>query len=127
MKRVLKNILVTPYRIAVVLLLCKFTLMAQTPPSLEYQVKAVFLFNFTQFIDWPTTSFASDDSPLVIGVLGNNPFGTFLDQAVSGEMKNGHPVVVRYLQNEEEALQCHILFVNIKDPDERKAVLDEVK
>lgn len=48
----------------------------------EYQVKAVFLFNFAQFVTWPSQP---ADAPLVIGILGDDPFGSYLDETVRGE------------------------------------------
>lgn len=102
-------------------------LPAQKPGSREYQLKAVFLFNFTQFVDWPPSSFGSDNSPLVIGVIGENPFGNFLEQTVSGENKDGHPVVVQYYQDEEDASSCHILFINTKEPEKCREVIAAIK
>jgi len=96
-------------------------------PSLEYQLKAVFLFNFTQFVDWPAESFPNNKSPLVIGVIGENPFGNYLEQAVSGETKNGHPVIVQYYRDEEAAKSCHMLFINLPASDKRKQVIDKIK
>ena len=58
---------------------------AQTTPSPEYQVKAVFLFNFAQFVDWPSKAFPEPQTPLVIGVVGEDPFGPYLDETVRGE------------------------------------------
>ena len=57
---------------------------AQTPPINEYQVKAAFLFNFTQFMEWPKTSFPNDQSPFVIGIFGDDPFGAYLNEIVPG-------------------------------------------
>lgn len=51
---------------------------AQATTPQEYQIKAVFLFNFTQFVDWPPTAFVDPRTPLVIGVLGEDPFGLSL-------------------------------------------------
>jgi hypothetical protein len=100
--------------------------LAQTP-SREYQLKAVFLFNFTQFVDWPSNVFENDRSPLVIGVIGENPFGSYLTQTVSGEKINGHPLTVQYFKNEEEIKSCHILFVNIHETKKLEQVLEAVK
>src|SRR4051812_12970096 len=50
---------------------------AETAPSAAYQLKAVFLFNFAQFVEWPAGAFRAANSPLIIGVLGENPFGTY--------------------------------------------------
>jgi hypothetical protein len=46
---------------------------------------AVFLFNFTQFTEWPRSAFASEEAPLVIGIIGADPFGKYLEETVSGE------------------------------------------
>jgi hypothetical protein len=80
-------------------------------PPLEYQVKAVFLFNFAQFVEWPRAAFADPVEPLVIGVLGSDPFGQFLDQTVQDERVNGHPIVVQRFANLRELQRCHILYV----------------
>ena len=80
--------------------------------SHEYPLKAVFLFNFAQFTDWPTNAFEKADSPLVIGVLGNDPFGAVLDDAVRDEILNGRKFVVERYQRVEDIKTCHILFIN---------------
>lgn len=91
---------------------------AQAPPApTEYQVKAVFLFNFSQFVDWPPAAFADGRSPLVIGVLGRDPFGAMLDEIVSGETVNGRPLAVRRYESVEQVDACHILFIDrSRDP-----------
>jgi hypothetical protein len=43
--------------------------------QLEYQVKAVFLLNFTKFIEWPAAAFELPVSPVTICILGEDPFG----------------------------------------------------
>ena len=76
------------------------------------QVEAVFLFNFSQFVEWPAQAFASQRSPLVIGVLGSDPFGAALDEVVRGEVVNGRTLEVRRYQRVEEVKDCHILFIS---------------
>src|SRR5580692_3792840 len=80
---------------AMALTLRPITLAAQTSISKEYQIKAVFLFNFAQFVQWPETNFSGADAPFCIGVLGDDPFDAFLDETVRGETVKGHPLVVR--------------------------------
>ncbi|HWA87560.1 MAG TPA: YfiR family protein [Opitutus sp.] len=80
--------------------------------SREFQVKAVFLYNFAQFVEWPPSAFDSPTSPLVIGVLGQDPFGNYLDEAVRGEKVNGHPLVVQRFRRVSDIRTCHILFVS---------------
>jgi hypothetical protein len=84
--------------------------VAAAPTTAE--VEAVFLFNFSQFVDWPPQAFPDPDSPIVIGVLGSDPFGAALDDVVRGEMVKGRPLVVRRFQHVEQLTDCHILFVS---------------
>jgi len=109
------------------LLACSAILLsAQTPPTREYQIKAGFLFNFTQFIEWPASAFLKAETPIVIGVLGENPFSSYLDEIVSGEVVNGHPLVVQHYNNVEEIKTCHILFINVADTDKLERIVDRV-
>jgi hypothetical protein len=101
-------------------------LSAQTPTR-EYQVKAAFLFNFTQFIEWPAGSFSSTSAPLVIGIVGKNPFGNYLEETVSGENVNGHPLVVQQYKTVEDIKNCHILFLNLTDAAKIEQALTGIK
>jgi hypothetical protein len=102
----------SPLRSGLLLLLCWCSAaFAATVPS-EYQVKAVFLFNFTHFVEWPADAFASPHAPFVIGVLGQDPFGNALDEAVRGETVNGHPLLVQRYSSIADLKPCHILFID---------------
>jgi hypothetical protein len=85
--------------------------LASEPAPTEYQLKAVFLFNFAQFVEWPRDAFASPDTPLSICVLGNDPFGSNLDDAVRGESVAGRRLVVERHTGAANIGSCHILFV----------------
>src|SRR5437660_11311395 len=60
--------------------------------AIESRVKAGFLYNFAKLTEWPTNSFAAADSPIVIGVLGNDPFGAILDDALRGKAIDGRKI-----------------------------------
>lgn len=100
---------------------------AQPSVTTEYQVKAVFIFNFTQFIDWLPSSFAMEQSPLIIGVLGENPFDSYLEETVKGETANGHPLVVQYYKNMDNIDTCHILFINPHETNSVDSILSSLK
>jgi len=82
----------------------------QAATSDEYRVKAAFLFNFAQFVEWPARAFRDEKSPLVIGVLGADPFGSYLDDLVTSEKIGGRPLTVRRYQRLEDIGECHLLF-----------------
>lgn len=85
---------------------------AQRPAFDEREVKAVFLFNFVQFVEWPSIAFASPDAPVVIGILGDDPFGRLLDDVVEGEMVKGRRLSVVRFRRVEDIKVCHVLFVS---------------
>jgi hypothetical protein len=87
-------------------------LPALTSNPREYQLKAGFLYNFAHFIEWPANAFPGPDSPIVIGVLGSDPFASDLDAIAQGEKVNNHPLVVQRYQQVDEVKACHILFVS---------------
>jgi hypothetical protein len=77
----------------------------------EYQVKAAFLFNFAKFVEWPPQAFVSASDPISICVLGPNPFGTSLEDAVAGKSLGGRKFAVRQLTDLKEAGRgCQILY-----------------
>lgn len=82
-----------------------------TPVAKEYEVKAAFLYNFTKYVEWPKESFAGPDDPIVIGILGGNPFGEELENIVKGRTVNGRPVVVVNVRTVAELKRVSVLFV----------------
>jgi hypothetical protein len=85
---------------------------AQGNPPTDYQLKAAFLFNFAKFIDWPNSSFASPQSLFAICILGQDPFGSVLDDTLKGKTIGGRPIAVRRLKDKAEGRQCQMVFVS---------------
>ena len=93
------------------------------PGNRVNQVKAVFLYNFTQFIEWPESSFDNANSPFVIGVLGKNTFGVYLDDVIESEKVNGHPIIIKYFTGITPDIgECKILFIDKSFPAVEQAV-----
>jgi hypothetical protein len=88
----------------------------------EQRLKAVFLFNFSKFVEWPPSAFAAADAPFVIGVFGRDPFGRDLDDVARGEAVNGRQLLVRRVRTVEDAAACQILFISQSE----RANLDEI-
>ena len=77
----------------------------------EYDVKAACLFNIAKYTDWPATAFARPGDPVIIGVLGDDPFGGVLDRIVKGRVINSRPVLVRRASRAQELADAHIVFI----------------
>lgn len=80
--------------------------------SLEYHVKAGFLGNFARFIRWPATAFPKSNTPYIIGILGDDPFGPVIDQAIEGFTVEARSLIVKRYNNTTSLEFCHILFIS---------------
>ena len=89
---------------------------------LEYQVKAVCVLNAVRFVSWPASAFQNADSPLIIGILGENPFGSTLQDVVKGETYQQRRIVVRRIRL-EEATTVHVLFISHSERDHLQGIL----
>jgi hypothetical protein len=85
---------------------------AETPTTTEYKVKASYLFNFTQFVEWPPTAFTAASTPIVIGVLGDDDFGAFFDELIQGETVKNRPLAIKRSRSIEDLKSCQILFIS---------------
>ncbi len=97
-----------------------FACRAADEPFLESQVKAAFLLNFTKFVEWPEAAFEDAHSPIAICVLGDDPFGSALDQMVEGEVVGGRKLLVRRIKQPPPAKLCQVLFVSAITKDVSK-------
>jgi YfiR/HmsC-like len=80
--------------------------------SKEYQIKAAFLFNFAQFVNWPSAAFANTNAPFYIGVMGDDPFGGALDATVQDEAIDNRKIVIERSKNVEDLKNCQMIFVS---------------
>jgi hypothetical protein len=83
---------------------------AGKPPT-EHQVKAAFLFNFANFIEWPPAALGPAGTPLRVCIIGADPFGGALDDAFRDQMVQGRSVQVVRGETLEAMGRCHILFL----------------
>ncbi len=77
----------------------------------EYQVKAAFLYNFAKFVEWPAQAFKTPRDPILICVLGRNPFGSALEDVIRGKSVEGRAFAFRLVEDADGAGACQILFV----------------
>lgn len=92
---------------------------AAEQPSLEYQVKAAFLLNFTKFVEWPADGFADAVSPISICVTGDTPVELALQQIVAGESVRGRKLAALRAPA-EPSKSCQVLFVSKTEKDVSK-------
>jgi hypothetical protein len=93
----------------------------QTGINREYAIKAAYLYQFGRYVQWPSKAFPNGDAPLVIGVLGENPFGTVLEEIARTKRIDGRQIIVRQFANLQDYSPCHILFLSASLSPEQKA------
>lgn len=102
---------------------CLAVSASEAAPAPEYRVKAVFLFQFAQFVEWPGTDITAEAAPFAICVLGEDPFHQYLDETVQGEAVKGRQLTVRRYRRVEELSNCNILFIAQSEIEQLDSVL----
>ncbi|MEO8049214.1 MAG: YfiR family protein [Acidobacteriota bacterium] len=92
----------------------------------EYQVKAAFLYNFAKFVEWPAHTFAHPNDPIEICIVGQNPFGSALENMVQGKKVGDRSFTVQRLPDMQQAGKCQILFIGASEWKRTGALLDGV-
>ncbi|WP_372864662.1 YfiR family protein [Spongiibacter sp.] len=88
--------------------------------DLEKRVKAAYIFNFTRFIDWPDSAFASADSPLVVCVASDREIAVTLNSLLAGKQKSGRPLLSSLVLRAEDAEGCHVLYIAADGEQEQR-------
>ena len=100
---------------------------AQGPVFDEYQLKAAYLYNFAKFVEWPPGTFAKSNDSISICIIGQNPFGSELEDMVRGNKIGERAVAVRMLPDTQQAGKCHIVFIGATESKRTSALLESLK
>jgi hypothetical protein len=87
----------------------------QSDQPSEYEVKAAFLFNFTKFVEWPESAFEDSHSAIVIGIIGEDPFGDSLTRIVAGQKAQGRAIAIVRYRRGDDLRHCHVLFISASE------------
>jgi hypothetical protein len=93
----------------------------------EYQVKAAFLYNFAKFVEWPALTFKTDKDPVRICVLGQDPFGSALGDAVGGKTVLGRSFALSDISSADEVTDCQILFISSSERKHLRSIFAELR
>lgn len=94
----------------------------QALPATEYHAKAAFLYNFTKYVEWPAGTFADARAPIRICVVGDAPFGRYLD-AIQNRQAQGRPLIVARLIPALLPDACNMLFVSASEAPQLRQIL----
>jgi len=119
--------------LGVVVVVCLLTtgawtsVQAEQPKRTEYEVKAAYLYQFPKFIEWKEDAFSSEESPLIIAILGEDPFGEVIDKIVENRLIGRHPVEIKRFPRLSDLSRCHVLFVSRSEHSHIDEVLQTVR
>ncbi len=88
----------------------------------EYVVKAAFLYNFAKFTEWPSDAYANGAAPLMVCVLGRDPFGTALE-TIEGKRIKERLVTTLRIARLDQAHLCQVLYISASERDRLGAIL----
>lgn len=109
--------------IALLLFAVNSAAKAEDAPTIEYKVKASYLYNFLQFVEWPLEAFANDT--ISVCVFGADNFGAALGP-IAGEVVRGRTIAVRYFQDLKGLENCHLVFVSASERSRDSQVLQHL-
>ena len=79
--------------------------------SLEYEVKAAFLFRFAQFVEWPPSTFKESGEPFTYCTIGDDPFRGALERTLDGKTIEQRAIRVQHLNGAGKIAECQVLFI----------------
>jgi len=97
--------------------------LSQNEEGAEYSVKLGFLFNFTKFVEWPPDSFRNPGTPLVICIVGHDPFRQDLEAELQTRKVGDHPVEVRTQTPNDKLSVCHVVFIPVTEKNQSDRIL----
>lgn len=96
----------------------------------EYSVKAGYLYNFSKYVAWPEDAFPAPGAPLLICIVGEDPFAGKLDHAVAGRTAgDGRRLQVKRISSTEpEALrECQMAFVSKSEKRRAEEIIKAIR
>jgi hypothetical protein len=98
----------------------------------EYTVKAAYLYNFAKFVQWPDKAFGAKAMIFTIGILGTDPFGNLLEQAVDAKMVDGRSITIKRFDGFDDSKtgsirKCQILFICYSEKDRLPQILNALQ
>jgi len=122
------------WRVTVTALTVGFSSLLLQPPAAlaqkavtENNLKATHLAHFAQFVEWPPTAFTNAESPIVIGILGEDYLSRKVEEAIASEIVRGRKLTVKPCATLEEAERCHILFISRSERDRVDKILTALR
>jgi len=108
---------------AIFLLLISNIANAKTFKLGEYEIKAAFIYNFTKFIEWPKETFADDQTPIKICIVGDDPFGDAFE-SIQGKTAKGRKMTIERVSSNKDLKKCNIAFISSSEREHISKIVE---
>ncbi|MBB3699143.1 DUF4154 domain-containing protein [Flammeovirga yaeyamensis] len=126
MKTIFQDISIRKLLLIAVGCIAYFTVATSYAQFDEYERKAAMVNTFAKFVNWPSKAF-KDNNKLVLGILGDDPFGDVIDNMFKNRYVNGRQWEIRRGNSIKELKGSHIVFMTQGFSNEEiKALLNEI-
>lgn len=88
-----------------------------------YQAKAKYLYVMSKYVTWPASAFETKGAPIIVGVLGKDPFRRDLEKVLNRRKSQERPFVIRRADKVEKLLNCHVIFIAESESRRRDEIL----
>ncbi|MBK1716603.1 YfiR family protein [Thiocystis violacea] len=92
----------------------------------EEEVRAVYLFNFAVFAEWPAEAFESPSSPFRYCALGSQAVRASLAEVLANERVGARALILVEAENPEDWRRCHVLYLGHAARSREREVLAAV-
>jgi hypothetical protein len=123
--RLLRQFVVTAVAVCAVVVLAALA-SAEGVKLTDPQRKALMVYNFAKFTEWPRTAFADDKAPFVVGVLGKDPVGKGMD-ILKGRTVKGRNIEVKRFDTADQITNCHLLFISKSEMENLPQILKRLE
>lgn len=93
----------------------------------EYELKAAIFYNLTRFVEWPDSAFPGPRAPIVVCILGRDPFGDSLASRAPKQTGNGRPAMIHRIQHDKDVRDCHVLYISSSERKNLANILSTLK
>lgn len=96
--------------------------MSQADPNAK--IKAIFIYNFTKYIEWPSSSKQGD---FVIGVFGKTNITAELEKMALLKKAGNQTIVIKQIQSVNDIANCQMLFIAADKSSQIGNVMSKIK
>lgn len=99
----------------IIILLASFTISAHLCTAAsrykENEIKAVLIYHFAKFIDWPPMAWNDATSEFTLCIFGTSPLESALS-TIRGKAVRGRSLVIRQVSHPTQLKTCYTLFIS---------------